>query len=152
MIGVSKIGNKMIPSIKIENVDLQIKEFNLPIDMDLVSDFTKDEDYEILNVDIDIEILENLEDNDIKKINFLFEWGLVNNLEDALERYDEIYMYENQTMREVAYNYIQECYGSSINNLHSLIANNINYEGIAHDLEQEGYYFRVGSDIFEYHY
>ena len=42
----------MAPSIKIENVDLEIKEFNLPIDMDLVSDFTKDEDYEILNIDI----------------------------------------------------------------------------------------------------
>jgi len=143
----------MIPSIKIENVDLQIKEFSLPIDMDLVSDFTKDEEFEILNLKhIDIETIENLEENEIKKINFLFEYGLVYNLEDALERYEEIYMYENQTMREVAYNYIQECYGSSINNLHSLIANNINYEGIAHDLEQEGEFYKVDSDIFEYHY
>ena len=38
----------MIPSIKIENVDLEIKEFSLPIDMDLVSDFTKDEDIETI--------------------------------------------------------------------------------------------------------
>jgi len=125
MISVSKIGNKMIPSIKIENVDLKIKEFNLPIDMYLVSDFTKDEEFRILDLKhIDIETIENLEENDIKKINFLFEYGLVNNLEEALERYDEIYMYENQTMREVAYDYIQECYGSSISNLHSLIAVN----------------------------
>jgi hypothetical protein len=116
--------------------------------MDLVSDFTKDEDCEILNMKyINIETLENLEENDIKKINFLFEWGLVDNLEEALERYDEIYMYENQTMREVAYNYIQECYGSSINNFHSLITNNINYEGVAHDLQQGGDYYKVGSDI-----
>jgi len=40
----------MIPSIKIENIDLEIKEFNLPIDMNLVSDFTKDEEFEILNL------------------------------------------------------------------------------------------------------
>ena len=142
----------MIPSIKIENVDLEIKEFNLPIDMDLVNDFTKDEDYEILNVDIDIEILENLEDNDIKKINFLFEWGLVDNIGTALERYQEIHMYENQTMKEVAYEYIQECYSQELDNLNDIIANNIDYSGIARYLEDGGSYYEVGSDIFEYHY
>ena len=42
----------MIPSIKIENVDLEIQEFNLPIDMDLVNDFTKDEEFEIFNLNI----------------------------------------------------------------------------------------------------
>ena len=61
-------------------------------------------------------------------------------------------MYENQTMKEVTYDYIKECYGSSIDSLNSIIANNINYEGIAHDLQEGGDYYTVGSDIFEYHY
>ena len=142
----------MTPSIKIENVDLEIKEFSLPIDMDLVSDFTKDEDYEILNVDTDIETLENLNEDDIKKINFLFDWGLVDNLEVALERYEEIHMYENQTMKEVAYDYIQECYSPEIDSLNDIIANNIDYSGIARYLEDGGNYYTVGSDIFEYNY
>jgi hypothetical protein len=38
----------MAPSIKIKNVDLEIKEFNLPIEMNLISDFTEDKDFEII--------------------------------------------------------------------------------------------------------
>ena len=139
--------------IQIENIDLEIKEFELPIDMDLVNDFTKNEDFEILNLKYaDIETIQNLNEDDIKKINFLFEWGFVNNLEEALEKCEEIYMYENQTMKEVAYNLMQDCYGNSIDNLDSIIANNIDYKGIAHDLEQGGDYYKDGSDIFEYHH
>jgi hypothetical protein len=143
----------MIPSIKIENVDLEIKEFNLPIEMNLISDFTKDKDFKILDLkNVDLHTLDNLDYNEIKIINFLLEWGLVNNLEKALEKYEEIYMYENATMLDVAHYVVEEYYGDSINSLHSLIANNIDYEGVAHDLQQGGDYYELGSDIFEYHY
>ena len=83
----------MAPSIKIKNVDLEIKEFNLPIEMNLISDFTKDKDFEMLDLkNVDLHTLDNLDYNEIKTINFLLEWGLVDNLEEALERYEDIYV------------------------------------------------------------
>ena len=140
----------MAPSIKIENVDLEIKEFNLPIDMDLVNNFIKKNDKEIL--DLKYTDINKLNKYYIKKIHFLIEEGFANNLDEALEKCKNIYIYENQTMEQIAYNHIQECYGNVIDNLYHLVANNIDYSGIARDLEEYGNFYKVGSDIFEYHF
>ena len=43
---------------------------------------------------------------------------------------------------------MQECY--NINEIPSIIANHIDYDGIARDLEMDGNYHCAGSDVFEY--
>jgi hypothetical protein len=51
-------------------------------------------------------------------------------------------------MEDIAYDFINECYG--VDSLPSIIANNIDYESIGRELEMDGRYFEVDSDIFEY--
>jgi len=51
-------------------------------------------------------------------------------------------------MNDIAYDLMQECYQAD--KLPSIIANNIDYDGIAKDLELDGNYYQYGSDIIEY--
>ena len=83
-----------------------------------------------------------------KVIGFLLRENLAKDLEDAIAKVDDVRVYENQTMEDVAYDLMQECYQADL--LPSIIANNIDYEGIARDLEMDGNYFSVSSDIYEY--
>jgi hypothetical protein len=74
--------------------------------------------------------------------------GLANDLDDAISKADDVRVYEGQSMEDIAYDLLQECYG--VDTLPSIIANNINYEYVARELEMDGTYFEMGNDIFEY--
>lgn len=69
-------------------------------------------------------------------------------IEDAISKADDVRVYENQNMEDIAYDLLQDCY--SIDTLPSIIANNISYEDVARELEMDGTYFEMGNDIFEY--
>jgi antirestriction protein len=69
-------------------------------------------------------------------------------VEDAISKTDDVIVHENKTMEDVAYYLIQDCY--NIHELSPIIANHIDYDGIARDLEMDGTYFEMGNDIFEY--
>jgi len=51
-------------------------------------------------------------------------------------------------MEDVAYSLLEECYG--VDKLEPIVSNNIDYEGVARDLEYDGAYWEIGSDVFEY--
>ena len=74
--------------------------------------------------------------------------NIVSTLEEAIEKRDEVLVYENYSMREIAEEYVEENF--DLDNLSPLIANNIDYDGIAIDFEMDGCYFKVDSDIFYY--
>lgn len=95
------------------------------------------------------EKIQELDECDNKKeIAFLLRENLVRDIEEAKEKADEVIIYENQKMEDIAYEMMQEQHNADA--LPSLIANNIDYEGIGQELEMEGTYYEVGRDIYEY--
>lgn len=95
-----------------------------------------------------LQALESLEAYQYKGIAFLLCQGLAKDVYQAIEMIDEVIIHENQSMVDIAYNLIEECY--SLEKVPSLIANHIDYEGIARDLELEGSYYLVENDVYEY--
>ena len=57
--------------------------------------------------------------------------GLVKDLSEAIEKVDEVIVYEDCTMVDIAEQYIDE--HCDLNGLSSLIVNNIDYQGIARE-------------------
>ena len=95
------------------------------------------------------EAMENIDEEGVKAINFLMENNFVKDIFEAIETYeDSVRIYEDSTMEDIAYNFIQECY--SLDDIPSIISNNIDYESIARDMEIEGSYYKIDSDIYEY--
>lgn len=94
------------------------------------------------------ESMEGLNDYERKAVKFLLDNYLVNSFEEALEKYDDVIIYEDMTMEDIAYDFVNECY--NLDNMPSLVANNIDYEKIARELEMDGRYFVEGEMIFEY--
>ena len=92
--------------------------------------------------------LSELNDYELKIARFLLNECLVNSVEEAIENIENVTLYENQTMQELAYELVEELY--DINNLPSLIGSHIDYQGIARDLEIEGRYYEIEGDIYEY--
>lgn len=88
-------------------------------------------------------------DSELKAIEFLLQHQLALDIEDAISKVDDVRVYENQSMEDVAFDLIQELYDADVQ-LPSIIANNIDYEGIARELEYDNTYYEVGNDVFEY--
>ena len=95
-----------------------------------------------------LEPLELKSDYELKAISFLLSEGIVLDMDEAIEKADEVVIYQNQRMEDVAYELLSECYG--IDKLPSIISNHIDYESIGRELEMDGRYYEVGNDIYEY--
>ncbi|HZF70935.1 antirestriction protein ArdA [Sulfuricurvum sp.] len=91
---------------------------------------------------------DGLNDHKLKMVRFLLRNGLVNNFEEALEKYEDVIIHEDSTMEDVAYEFVNDCY--NLNDLPSIIANNIDYESIGREMEMDGRYFEEDGDIYEY--
>jgi hypothetical protein len=93
-------------------------------------------------------IEEKVDSSQYKNVKILLEYELINNLEEAIKNIDNLIVYEDSTMRDIAEQYINECV--DLNGYHSLIISHIDYEGIGRELEDGGNYFQDGTDIFQY--
>ncbi len=95
------------------------------------------------------EAMEEIDEDGVKAIKFLMDNNLVKDIFEAIDSYeDSVRIYENQSMEDIAYDLIEECY--SFENIPDIISNNIDYEKIGRDLEIEGSYYKIGLDIYEY--
>jgi antirestriction protein len=95
------------------------------------------------------EAMEGIDADGQKAIKFLLDNNFVSDIFQAIENYeDSVRIYEDSTMENIAENYIEECY--NLDDMPSIIANNIDYESIARDMEIEGSFYRVDNDIYEY--
>ena len=103
----------------------------------------------IFNLNEQLKLIENCTNNELKAIAFLLGEQISLNLEDAYYKADDVIIYENQTMEDIAYDLMQELYNADT--LPSIIANHIDYDSIARDLELEGNYRIIGNDVYEYH-
>jgi len=83
-----------------------------------------------------------------KAVAFLMSEQITYDLDDAIVKADDVIIHENQTLEDVAYGLLQKCY--ELDKLPPIIANNIDYEGVARELDIEGTYWEVGGDVFEY--
>lgn len=91
---------------------------------------------------------ENLGDYELKAVKFLLNNNLVKDFNEALEKYEDVVIHQDARMEDVAYEFVNECYG--IDSLPSIIANNIDYHKIGREMEMDGNYYEVEGDIYEY--
>lgn len=112
-------------------------------------EFKQIDEYEnIYELNEQLQLLEDKSDHELKAISFLVTEGLATDIANAIEKADDVIIHENQDMGDVAYELMQDCYNADT--LPSIIANHIDYDGIARDLEMDGNYFEIGSDVYEY--
>lgn len=112
-------------------------------------EFKQIDEYEnIYELNEQLQLLEDKSEYELKAISFLVTEGLAIDIADAISKADDVIIHENQDMGDVAYTLMQDCYNAD--SLPSIIANHIDYDSIARDLEMDGNYFEIGSDVFEY--
>ena len=93
------------------------------------------------------EQLEDLSEDDQKRMGYLMDYvGF--NFEDALERYEDVTIYENTTLEQIAEDYIYETI--NMDEIPDIIKHNIDFKGIAVDLEVSGEYDCIEGDIFHF--
>jgi len=117
---------------------------------DYECDYMEIGEYDNLNKLNEIaEAMEDIDEDGVKAINFLMDNHLVKDIYEAIESYeDNVRIYEDSTMEDIAYDFIEQCY--NLDDIPSIISNNIDYEQIGRELEIGGCFYKVGSDIYEY--
>ena len=95
-----------------------------------------------------LKLLADLDWDRLKAVSFLLDEGITVDIEDAISRAEDVIVHHNYDMEDIAYDLIHNCY--KVDDLPSLIANNIDYDGVARDLEQEGTYWERYGDVYEY--
>lgn len=116
---------------------------------DDISLFAIDEYEDIYKLNNNLQLLNGTTTTQLKAIKFLLDNGISKDLEDGYYRSDDVVIYELTNMESVAYDLLQDLY--NIDNLPSIITNNIDYEAIGRELELDGAYSVVGDDVYEYH-
>lgn len=102
----------------------------------------------LLELNYKLKLLEDVEPQNYKAIKFLLDYGICDSLEEAMIKCSDVNIYEEQTLEDVAYNLINDCY--DISSIPSIITSNIDYKAIARDLEMEGSYYIVDDNVIEY--
>ena len=92
--------------------------------------------------------VEDLDEDEKKNINFLLDNNLASDLDEAIERLDDVIVHKESDMKSVAQEYIEE--NILLDKLPDIIRNNIDYKGVATDLGHDGNYFEIDGDVFEY--
>jgi len=107
-----------------------------------------DEYENIYDLNDELRLLVNLDKDKLKAVKFLLDEGITVGIDDAISRAEDVTIYHNYSMEDVAYDLLHECY--NLKDIPPLIANNIDYDGIARDLEYDGTYWEVSGDVYEY--
>jgi len=94
-------------------------------------------------------LLAELEPYQVKSVKFLLDFGIVNDIEEAIEKADDVVCYENSTMKDVAEDFLDQCY--NLDSMPAIITSNIDYDAVAYELSISGEYFEDGSDVFQYY-
>jgi len=96
----------------------------------------------------EVQLLADLSKDKLKAVKFLLNEGITVDIEDAISRAEDVTIYHNYTIEDIAYDLIHECY--NLKDIPPLIANNIDYDSIARDLEYHGTYWELSGDVYEY--
>lgn len=93
------------------------------------------------------EELSDLDTSDLKKFSYLID-SVGYDFEDAMQKYDEVYIYEDMTLIEVVGQFIEETIDMS--NIPDIIANNIDYDSISRDWEISGEFTEIDNAIYHF--
>ena len=125
----------------------EIKEYKW--DENICEIFSIDTNANIYDINNDLTLIEEeTQPYEHKKIKFLLENNYANNIENAIEKVDEVSIFEHMSMEAVARIYIDEQY--NLDEIPKIISNNIDYARIGKNLEQEYGYTVVGPNVFYY--
>lgn len=91
----------------------------------------------------------DLDDNQKKCVSFLIENNIVSNLDEALEKYEDVFIYEDMSFLDLAYQIVEEQY--NLDELPQFVANYFDYDALARDLQLDQY-TEINGDIFYYPY
>lgn len=112
-------------------------------------DIKEIDEYEnIYELNDELKLLADLDKDKLKAVKFLLDEGITLDIEDAISRAEDVTIHHNYSMEDIAYDLIESCY--NLKDIPDLIANNIDYDGIARDLEHDGTYWEIGGDVYEY--
>lgn len=112
-------------------------------------DIKEIDEYEnIYDLNDELKLLGDLNKEKLKAVKFLLDECITYDIGDAISRAEDVILHHNYTIEDVAYDLLHECY--NLQDIPPLIANNIDYDGIARDLEYDGTYWEIGGDVYEY--
>ena len=83
-------------------------------------------------------------------VSFLLTNNIVSNLDEAVEKYEDVLIYEDMSFLDLAYQIVEEQY--NLDELPQFVSNYFDYDALARDLELEGFYHEIDGDIFYYPY
>lgn len=112
-------------------------------------DLKEIDEYEnIYDLNDELKLLGKRDKDKLKAVKFLLDEGITLDIEDAISRAEDVTIHHNYCMEDVAYDLLHKCY--NLKDIPDLIANNIDYDGIARDLEHDGTYWELNGDVYEY--
>lgn len=114
-------------------------------DWDDIKVFNVDEYDDVYQLNKQLELLEELSEYQLKCISYLMSQSLCKSVDEAIDKVDDVFIYENQTLEDVAYEMIQDTY-----RVEDYLANYIDYKKIANDMELEGCFYDDGTHVYEY--
>jgi len=91
----------------------------------------------------------DLDDSQKKCVSFLMSENIVSNLDEALEKYGDVLIYEDMSFLDLAYEIIDE--QGILEGQSQFVSNYFDYEAFASDLELDQY-TAIDGDIFYYPY
>jgi len=80
-----------------------------------------------------------------KKISFLLTKGIVNNIDDATIKADYVAIHHNKSLQDIAKQLIEELYDADM-----IKQNRVNYKSVANDIKDDGIYYEIDNDVYEY--
>jgi len=92
-------------------------------------------------------LLESVEEHQYRIIKFLLDNFIVNSVEEAIEKVDDVIIYENMDMKQVAEEYLELV---DLSDVPDLIKHNIDFQGIAIDLEMDGTYYPEDGNVYQF--
>lgn len=81
-----------------------------------------------------------------KSVKFLMSSNICSNLDGAIEKLDEVVIYEDFDFEKLSYQIADEIY--CLDDYPQFVSNYFDYEALARDLELEGFYHEMDGDIF----
>ncbi len=102
----------------------------------------------IYDLNDELVLLSELNKDKLKAVKFLLDEQITIDIADAICRAEDVTIHHNYDMEAVAFDLIDSCY--NLKDIPDIIANNIDYDGIARDLEHDGTYWEIGGDVYEY--
>lgn len=129
-----------------EGIFITDYEFQTDYEFEAEELFKVNEYDNVFDLNEKIILIESVESSQHKCIKFLLDENIANSVSDAIEKLDDVILYENSSMREIAEDFVDEYL--DLSRVHDLIKYNLDYNGIARDLESD--YIQYGDDIFQY--